>query len=287
MNGCCVTRVHPNKFFRPLLIGKFGDEYQKVNMAWMWARVKTRSLKLGTFVGGFQAFLDTLADAITKKGATICLNTPVAAIGTTDRKPTLTIHGETLVFDRVLATTSPGCLLPRTRTQNMPYGNRLVNSAVSARSASSSPLSSSCSPVTPGSTFQRPVRTNAKAVFTSVSGTCNWMDRSHYSGDHILYCGDYGRRSRVFQVERDEIAERFIATIHLQPQFKRDWVKKYCVSRTLHTCTLRQSQRENPVAGLLSGVYWASMATSIPGIVYKLCHRARRRVAKLMTEPSA
>src|SRR5690606_27613749 len=33
-----------DKFFRPLLIGKFGEEYQKVNMAWMWARVKARTL---------------------------------------------------------------------------------------------------------------------------------------------------------------------------------------------------------------------------------------------------
>ncbi len=49
------------KFFRPLLIGKFGEQYAKVNMAWMWARVKTRTLRLGIFTGGFQAFLDTMA----------------------------------------------------------------------------------------------------------------------------------------------------------------------------------------------------------------------------------
>src|SRR5215207_2774829 len=84
-----------DKFFRPLLIGKFGDEYQKINMAWMWARVKSRSLRLGTFEGGFQAFLDTLADAVQKRGATICFNTPVQKIGIENSKPTLTVNGET------------------------------------------------------------------------------------------------------------------------------------------------------------------------------------------------
>ena len=44
----------------PLLIGKFGDYYDQVNMAWMW-RASTSTPRLGTFVGGFQAFLDLLA----------------------------------------------------------------------------------------------------------------------------------------------------------------------------------------------------------------------------------
>ena len=58
-----------NKFWRPLLIGKFGDRYQQVNMAWLWARIYTRSLRLGIFEGGFQAFLEALAEAVTGKGA--------------------------------------------------------------------------------------------------------------------------------------------------------------------------------------------------------------------------
>jgi len=84
-----------NKFWRPLLIGKFGDRYQQVNMAWLWARIYTRSLRLGIYEGGFQAFLEALAQAVTGKGATIHLNSPVDAIGTQDGKPTLVIKGQT------------------------------------------------------------------------------------------------------------------------------------------------------------------------------------------------
>jgi len=70
-----------SKFFRPLLIGKFGALYQQVNMAWMWARIYTRTLRLGTYQGGFQAFLNDLAAAITAKGARLHLNTPITGLG--------------------------------------------------------------------------------------------------------------------------------------------------------------------------------------------------------------
>ena len=44
--------------WEPLVIGKFGSHYQDVNMAWMWARLKARTSRLGTFEGGFQTFAD-------------------------------------------------------------------------------------------------------------------------------------------------------------------------------------------------------------------------------------
>ncbi len=45
--------------WEPLVIGKFGEKYYKqVNMAWLWARIKARTTRLGTFVGGFQALAD-------------------------------------------------------------------------------------------------------------------------------------------------------------------------------------------------------------------------------------
>ena len=41
--------------WKPLLVGKFGEYYQEVNMAWFWARIHKRSPRLGYFEGGFQA----------------------------------------------------------------------------------------------------------------------------------------------------------------------------------------------------------------------------------------
>ena len=48
-------------FFKPLLIGKFAEQYDQVPMSFLWARIVKRTLRLGTYTGGFQAFLDELA----------------------------------------------------------------------------------------------------------------------------------------------------------------------------------------------------------------------------------
>ncbi|MCU0485501.1 MAG: NAD(P)/FAD-dependent oxidoreductase [Anaerolineales bacterium] len=69
------------QMWEPLLIGKFGERYyRQVNMAWMWARIKARTTRLGTFKGGFQAFSDQLADHLRSLGVDIRLSTPVSSI---------------------------------------------------------------------------------------------------------------------------------------------------------------------------------------------------------------
>ncbi len=67
--------------WQPLVVGKFGERYARVvNMAWMWARLKARTTRLGTFKGGFQAFSDKLADRLRQMGVEIRLSTPVNRI---------------------------------------------------------------------------------------------------------------------------------------------------------------------------------------------------------------
>ena len=72
-------------FWRPMLVGKFGeDNANTVNMAWFWARLHARTTRLGTFAGGFQAFLDKLADLLRSRGVEIRLGTAVTGIRRVD-----------------------------------------------------------------------------------------------------------------------------------------------------------------------------------------------------------
>ncbi len=67
--------------WEPLMLGKFGERYAKqVNMSWMWARMKARTTRLGTFQGGFQAFTDKFAGRLKEMGVQIRLSTPVNRI---------------------------------------------------------------------------------------------------------------------------------------------------------------------------------------------------------------
>jgi hypothetical protein len=55
--------------WEPMLIGKFGERYaRQVNMAWMWARLKSRTTRLGSFKGGFQAFADRFCERLQQMG---------------------------------------------------------------------------------------------------------------------------------------------------------------------------------------------------------------------------
>ena len=62
------------------MIGKFGQYYKQVNMAWMWARIKARTTRLGTFEGGFQAFADLFAQILREMGVDIRLGAQLGSI---------------------------------------------------------------------------------------------------------------------------------------------------------------------------------------------------------------
>jgi phytoene dehydrogenase-like protein len=62
------------------LQGKFGDHYKEVNLAWFWARVFARTPKLAYFDGGFQAFVDHLAQRVRQQGTAITTGAAVEVI---------------------------------------------------------------------------------------------------------------------------------------------------------------------------------------------------------------
>jgi protoporphyrinogen oxidase len=281
-----------DKFFRPLLIGKFGDEYQKINMAWMWARVKSRSLRLGTFEGGFQAFLDTLADAVQKRGATICFNTPVQKIGTENGKPTLTVNGETQVFDKVLSTSSPSLLLRLApELKDTAYGKQVAG--LRSMGALCVVIAIKQQLLTDGTYWLNLPATTAdkkanRFPFLALVEHTNYMDKAHYGGDHLLYCGDYVPTDHeYFKLSDDELVERFIKVLPtFNPDFKPDWIRKTWVFKAPYAQPIPYVNHSQNIPALqtpLPGVYWASMSQVYPwdrGTNYAV--EIGRRVAGMM-----
>jgi protoporphyrinogen oxidase len=262
-----------DRLWRPLLIGKFADDYTKVNMAWFWARVKARSLRLGIFEGGFQRFLETLAEAIQAKGATICLNTPVQHVGVQDGKPRLAINGETRVFDRVLSTSSPKLLLKLAPDlTDTPYGKQTA--ALESIGAVCLVLALKQSLLTDGTYWLNLPATSAdkrasQFPFLALVEHTNWMDKAHYNGDVIVYCGDYVPADHeYFTISDDELIERFTATLpKFNLKFSRDWIRKAWVWRAPYAQPVpgvNQSSQIPPLMTPLPGVFWASMSQVYP-----------------------
>lgn len=262
-----------NRLWKPLLIGKFSDRYQDVNMAWLWARIRTRSLRLGTFQGGFQAFLNTLAEAITARGAHLHLATPVEDIGTQNGKLTLTFSGSSQTFDRVISTASPALTLKLAPAlKETPYGQQMAE--LKSIGALCLVLALKQSLLTDGTYWLNlPASTADKRTsqfpFLALVEHTNWLPREHYNGDVLVYCGDYVPPDHEYlRLNAEELLERFIpALVKVNPNFKREWIRRQWLWRAPYAQpipTVNQSQRIPPLKTPLPGLYWASMSQVYP-----------------------
>jgi protoporphyrinogen oxidase len=107
--GKQVTSV----IWEPLLKGKFDTYYDKVSMAWLWARVHVRAQsreaggeKLGYFEGGFQTFTDAIIGATKDLGVQIETGVDISSIRSIKNKGVdISIGKQHRLFDACIATT--------------------------------------------------------------------------------------------------------------------------------------------------------------------------------------
>jgi protoporphyrinogen oxidase len=99
--------------WEPLLKGKFDKYYDKVAMAWLWARIHVRAQsrevggeKLGYFNGGFQVFTDALMARLRELGVDVQTGVDIQSVDSSP-KGTATIKlasGDRQAYDACLAT---------------------------------------------------------------------------------------------------------------------------------------------------------------------------------------
>ncbi len=195
--------------FEPLLQGKFGGHYREVNMAWFWARLKTRTTRLGSFKGGFQAFADRFADKLKEKGVAVRLNSPVEKIDSLKNgKLEILAGGEKLAFDQVLVTSSPALLARMAPGLDPAYLKGLLElkslGAVVLSLAIKQPLSKE-------GFYWFNLPKSAGFPFLALVEHTNFLPASHFGGNTILYCGDYLETDHeYFQLSREQLLERFL-----------------------------------------------------------------------------
>jgi protoporphyrinogen oxidase len=259
------TRVS-DFLFQPLLDGKFGPYADEVNMAWLWARFKARSFKLGYFVGGFQGFADALLAYVQGQGAIVRLNAPIAALAPLDEGGwRLTPAGaDAEDYDLVIVTGSPG-LLSRLAPQLPPtYLGQLKNlrsmGAVVMTIALRHKLLDEVYWLMP------PKR---EFPFLALVEHTNFIEPEHYGGDHLIYCGDYlVPEHEYFRLSQDELLERFLPALkRINPRFERSWVRAAWLHREPYAqpiVPVHHSRNIPPLATPLPGLYWASMSQVYP-----------------------
>ena len=254
--------------WEPLVIGKFSERYYKqVNMAWMWARIKARTTRLGTFEGGFQNFANLFADKLRSMGVEIRLQAPVASIEREAGSNQVTVRSKTAVqFDKVLLTLAPEATARMVPSLPDEYlrGLRDLKSmgAVVITLALKHQLSEE-------GYYWYNLPKSAGYPFLALVEHTNFVSPEHFGGDHIVYIGDYLEpEHEFFKLSQEELLERFLpALTKFNPKFERDWVKKTWLFRTAYAQPVplvNHSVNIPTIQTPIEGIYFASMSQVYP-----------------------
>jgi protoporphyrinogen oxidase len=258
------TRIY-NALWRPLLVGKFGEEnLDVVNMAWLWARIHSRTTRLGTFSGGFQLFLDKLADVLRSRGVEIRLKSAVTGVRRTEAGLVVETAAAVETYDAVISTSSPALMARLAPDLPASYSDRLR--ALKSMGA-----------VVLVVTLDRQLTQyywhnlpkEAGFPFLALVEHTNFIPPEHYGGDHIIYCGDYlDPGHEYFRLSKEELLERFLpAFTRVNSAFDRSWVKDTWLWKAAYAQPiplLNHSQNIPPIKTPVPGLYFASMSQVYP-----------------------
>lgn len=274
--------------WQPLLIGKFGPYYKEVNMAWMWARLKARTTRLGTFLGGFQAFADAFADQLRHMGVTIRLGAQVRRLEPLpEGGVNVTLEGDDQVFDQCLVTTSPALLANLAPSLPEGYLRGLLNlksmGAVVLILALRQQLSRE-------GYYWFNIPKSAGYPFLALVEHTNFVSSGYFNDDHIVYIGDYLEQGHeYYSLTREQLLDRFLPHLpRFNPAFSPDWIRDFWLFRTTYAQPVPEVNHSRNIPTIqtpLRRLYFASMSQVYPwdrGTNFAV--EIGRRAARLMLE---
>ena len=277
------------QMWKPLLIGKFGPYYKDVNMAWMWARIKARTTRLGTFEGGFQKFADLFAEKLRESGVGIRFGVKVDSIKQEQAGMSVRSVGESESFDKVLVTTSPNLMarfcpdLPEKYLKGL-LGLKSMGAVVMTLALKQ--------PLSKDGYYWFNVPKDEGYPFLALVEHTNFVPKENFGGDHIVYAGDYLELGHeYFSMNDDELLERFIPAFQkFNPEFSREWVRKIWVSKTNYAQPVPLVNHSKNVPAIqtpIEGLFFASMSQVYPwdrgtNFAVEIGRRAARMMLKVL-----
>lgn len=250
--------------WQPLLTGKFPDDWQRVNMAWFWARVHKRSTALGYYVGGFQMLMEKIAEQVRNRGGAIHLSTPVRRIIPVEGGVILETNSGETRFDRVIATVPAAVMVDLAPDLPADYMTKVRSmETVGAQVlilALKYPLTER---------FYWLNLPLGEFPFLALVEHTNYVDSAHYGGDHIIYLGDYpSREDPRFQMTKEELLKLYLPALpRFNPSFTPDWIRDSWLCREPYAqpvVPVNHSQQIPPIHTPIPGLYLATMSQVYP-----------------------
>lgn len=209
--------------WEPLLVGKFGAEFaDKINMAWLWARIRCRTAELGTYRGGIGQFFEDVERWFASKGVVVnkeCGHLDIMRDGDNWR-----INGS--IFEHLIVATEPAAFAALVGQHAPAYVEKINSRPALGAQVVVLSLKRSL-----GSHYWYSLRKGPNNPFLALVEHTNFVPPACFGGEHIIYLADYLPTSQVewgrSNEELVELAQRACARINksfMAEDLNRSWV---------------------------------------------------------------
>jgi len=257
-----------HSMWEPMMVGKFGEQYaHQVNMAWLWARIYSRTTQLGTYRGGMQSFFSAFTAKLRERGVNILFNSAIRSVSKNGEIDLIVeTEDQTSHFDRVIITTSPKSFLDLVPEITGSYRDQLQ----SLKSIGAVVLVVSLKrPLSPKGYYWYNLPKNAGFPFLALVEHTNFVPSSKFHGETIIYAGDYlESEHEYFSLSERDLLQRFIPGFQkINPEFSADWILNCWKFSTYYAQPipfLNHSANIPDVKTPIRGLYFASMSHIYP-----------------------
>ena len=254
--------------WEPMMIGKFGEAYaDRVSMAWLWARIYSRTIRLGTFNGGMQSFFDQFAKKLSDRDVTFRFRETAKKV---EHLATggLRVHTDQKdsVYDRVIVATSPQSMLSLSDELPQDYQTQLSSLKHIGAVVTAVTLKKPLSPQ--GYYWYNLPKSEGFPCLALVEHT-NFVPASHYNNETILYAGDYLENGHpYFSLSAEEMTKKLIPGFKMiNPEFSENWIIRSYKFETNYAQPIpfvNQSKAIPPFSTSVEGLYFISMSQVYP-----------------------
>ncbi len=210
------------KIWQPLLVSKFGVYAKNISMTWFWARVYSRTPKLGYFDGGYADFFEKLYIEIVKQSGNFYLNHPVTKIGSMRNGRVFIItKNRKRIYDAVISTTPPSVfdkIVPELNGTS--YSKKLkLKKMISATSLN----------LVLKKSFMKYYWLNVNQEnfpFLVLIEHNNLINSTKYKNNTVLYIGNYlSHKDKRFSNSAEKNLSLYLPFLKkINPKFNRDWI---------------------------------------------------------------
>ena len=226
-----------SQVWEPLLISKFGEKKDKISMAWLWGKIKLRSTsttpegeQLGYIKGSYQKLTDNLYKFLIDKKVNIKLETSVNEVIKQNDKYIIEYNSngkkEKEEFDIIVSTIDY-------RSFEKLF-NKYMNSEEKNKIEKVNYTSARTMMIVANKSFSPFYWLNIgdnDIPFGGIIEHTNFIDKSNYNNNHILYISNYMTEdNKLYNLSKEELLKEYMKSLtKINKEFTMKNIKDYYV----------------------------------------------------------